>query len=492
MTPPFTRREFIKQGFTSATALSVFGRNVFSSTARELIRSLTPKKVIVIGGGLAGLSAAYELTQVGHDVTILEARARPGGRVYTIRGEFADGLIAEGGATNVYDVHTWTMKYIKLLGVALDPVTYPTGASVFHVQGRRIVAKPGAPVEWPFELSATEKGMGRRELWEKYVVPALKEIGNPEEANWPMAELRRYDRLSFAEFLRERGASAGAIAILRLGLADQLGEGADADSALNLLREAAPRALEKQPFVIRGGSDTFPRAFAAKLREEIHYGSIVVKIEQDDRSVRVVYRRGGEHTTLSADRVICAIPFSVLRNVDMSSAVSREKQRAIKQLSNTSVVRVFLQTRTRFWRDEGLTGGSITDLPLMTTYDKDFYLPGERGILEAYVAGERARRLAAMSASDRLSFTVEQVEKVYPSMRANYEGGSSICWDQEEFSRGAYAWFKPGEMSELMPLIAKSEGRIHFAGDHTSPWPGWMNGALQSGNRAAREVNEAS
>jgi monoamine oxidase len=329
-------------------------------------------------------------------------------------------------------------------------------------------------------------------LWQKYVVPAVEEVGNPEDANWPNSSLLRYDRISFTDFLRERGASPGAIAILKLGLADQLGEGADRVSALNLLREGAPRMRQKQAFVIRGGSDTFPRAFAAKLRDIIQYAAVVKRIEQDDREARVIYERAGQHVVSHADRVICAIPFSVLKQIEFAPGVSREKQKAITQLGNTSVVRVFLQTRKRFWLDENLTGGATTDLPLMTAYDKAFYLPGVRGILEAYVTGERARQLAAMTPADRLSFNLSQMEKIHPAIRIHFEGGSSVCWDDEPFSRGAYAWFKPGEMAELMPHIATPEGRIHFNGDHTSQSPGWMNGALQSGYRAAKEVNEAS
>ena len=482
------RRDFLRGSLISATGLSLFGFNSLAEAQSEIRRAEVPKKVVIIGAGLAGLSAAYELSQAGHDVTVLEARTRPGGRVYTIRGEFADGLYAEAGATNVSDIHHWTMKYANLFGVALEPTTAITGSSVFYVKGKRIVIKPNTPVDWPVQLRADEQSLTRGQLWAKYVAPVLKEIGDPWAVDWPPPSLKKYDDASFAEFLRDRGASPGAISILRLGLADQLGEGADATSALNLMREALPRSLEQKHYVISGGSDTFPRAMAAKLEGKIRYGCAVVRIEQDDRGARVTCSQSGANETITCQYVVCAVPFSVLRNVKFSPPVSREKQQAIDHLGNTSVVRVFLQTRDRFWLEQGLSGSATTDLPIMTAYDKAYYLPGTRGMLETYTAGEQARKLSAMSADERFNFTVSQVELVHPAIRAHLEGGSSVCWDNEQWSRGAYAWFRPGEMTSLLPHIASPEGRIHFAGDHTSPAPGWMNGALQSGNRAAREV----
>ena len=97
-----------------------------------------------------------------------------------------------------------------------------------------------------------------------------------------------------------------------------------------------------------------------------------------------------------------------------------------------------------------------------------------------------------MRAPDRLTFALEQMEKVYPGLRAQYERGASKCWDEDEWSRGDYAWFRPGQVTALMPHIASAEGRVHFAGEHTSAWPGWMQGALDSGVRAAREISEAA
>ncbi len=487
MTGDINRRSFLKHSLAGAA---------FSSFQSDLgyggKRAGEPKKVIIIGAGLAGMSAAYELVQSGHEVTVLEARTRSGGRVWTLRDDYPEGMYAEAGATNVFDNHDWTMKYLKLLDVAIDPMESIIGASIYHIRGKRLIIKPGNAVDWPLELRPDEKGKSRVELWAKYVVPVLKEFEHVELAGWPTATLKRYDQITFSDFLRQQGASPGAVEILSLGLANQLGDGASAVSALNILREAMPRSLVKQAYFIRGGSDTFSKAFAAKLGDKVHYGMPVIRIEQDTRGVRVICQSIANRHTFSADYLICAIPFSVLRNVDVSPGFSPAKQQVIAQLGNTSVVRVFMQSRKRFWLDEGLTGSVTTDLPIVTAYDKAHYMSGARGMLEAYVAGEKARKLAAMSPLERLNFTVQQMEQVLPNLREHFEGGSSVCWDNEEWTGGAYAWFKPGQMESFLPHFAKPEGRVFFAGDHLSPWPGWMNGALQSGNRAAREVNQAA
>jgi monoamine oxidase len=492
MKPVTTRRDFLKQSTLAMTALSVSPLGLLTKTGARVTLTAQPKKVIVIGAGLAGLSAAYELIQAGHDVTILEARTRAGGRVYTIREPFSDGLYAEAGAMQVFDNHNWTKRYVELFGLELDPIRQSGLASIIYTRQKRIEIRPGQHVEWPFELSADEKGSGRRELWLKYVVPVLEELGDTAEQGWPPARLKKYDQMTFPEFLRLRGASPGAVALLRLGFADLVGEGADSLSALFLLRESIHREKMKQTYTIKGGSDMLSRAFAARLSDKIRYGTPVVKIEHDAGGARVVSLQAGTPQTLTADFLVCAVPFSVLKRIEVAPRFSSEKQMVIDELQYTSVARVYVQTRKRFWLEEGFTGNATTDLPVMGVFERSINQPGARGILESYMVGGRARAVTAMSGSARVSDTLEEMEKIYPSVRENFEGGASKCWDEDEWSRGAYTWHKPGQMSRLLPQIARAEGRIHFAGEHASSAPGWMQGALESGNRVAREIKEAS
>jgi monoamine oxidase len=189
--------------------------------------------------------------------------------------------------------------------------------------------------------------------------------------------------------------------------------------------------------------------------------------------------------------MICTIPFSVLRSVELRVRLSAAKRRAIDLLQYTSVTKIFVQTTTPVWERKSLAGMAFTDLPVMFVATPSTYLRSKKGVLEAYASGRNARALQAMSPEHRLQAAVAALEQIYSGVRAEYECGVSICWDEDEWSRGAYPWFHPGDMAALLPHIAPAEGRLHFAGEHTSVLPGWIQGAMESGHRVAREVNHA-
>ena len=451
-------------------------------------RAQPARRVIVVGAGLAGLCAAYELLAAGTEVVVFEARTRPGGRVHTLREPFADDLVAEAGAMSIASSHPTALHYARLFELPLVAFSPPSGAFVVHLRGRRLVIGPGAPPPWPVDLTDEERRLGRRGMHQKYWGRELELAAGADLPGWPPAALRPADEVTLGDLWRRNGASEGAVTVLRLGFLDLLGDGVDSYSALDGLRERAERLPGDEHFRIDGGNDRLPRAFASRLRAQIHYGAAVVRIGHGTDGVRVGVRDASGVHEVAADRVVCAIPFSVLRDVAVTPAFSAEKGRAVRELPNTSVTRVYLQFRTRFWEAAGLAGGASTDLPIMDLHHMTDGQPGPRGILEAYAAGPQARHLATMSPSERLDFVLDQASQVFPGLRSEFEGGTAVCWDDEPWSKGAYAWFKPGQMTALGPHLARPEGRVHFAGDHTSSRPGWMEGALVSGQRVAAEI----
>jgi len=483
------RRDFLKSAALATAELSLRASFAFD---QQLKRLGPAKKVIVVGAGLAGLSAAYELVQAGHDVTVLEAQLRPGGRVCTLRAPFSDGLYAEVGAMHIPETHNLTLHYAELFNLPLDLEPSFAAASLSYVRGKRIIVRDEKKVEWPFALDDEDKKLDMAGLLDKYeTAKAYEEIGDPAAPGWSVSALKKYDDVSYRDFLKRNGASDDALTVATFGWDHLWGEGLETVSALTVLRDTVHYVKARNNFRVHGGNDLLPRAFAERLRERIHYGAPVIRIEQTDRDVKVFFESGGTRNRLMADHIVCAIPFSVLRTLEISPPFSSQKRKAVNELPYFSGARVSIQCRRKFWTEEGLNGSVFTDTPLGWVFDATVTQPGPRGILQCYAGGPNARRIMALSEEKRIHFVRDEMSRFYPNIAEYCEGGVSKCWEEDPWARGASSWYKPGQMAELWPNVGRPEGRIHFAGDHTSPYIRWMQGALHSGNRVAAEINES-
>jgi monoamine oxidase len=469
------RRRFLRSAALAAPALWV-----------APLASRAPRgRVIVAGAGLAGLCAAYDLQRAGFDVTVLEARTRPGGRVYTMREPFADGLYAEAGAARIQDSHAFTMRYVRELGLTLDPFWPPPGSgnSVACVAGRRLVMPQGTPLDLsqlPLPFSDEERALGYRRSLVKYLFSQLPDLGDPAMPEWPSRDLSRFE-VSIHEFCRAQGASSAFLKVVALG------HDLDGMSALQFLRDAALGMQTKGWFKIRGGNDRLPVALASRLADRIRYGAPVVRLEQDSTSVRVTYRRGTALDTIVGDYLVCAIPSTILRRIEVAPALSAAKRAAVEAVGGLPMARVFLQARRRAWIEDGYTGWASTDDPI-DVWDYTRGQPGTRGILGAYTSGRMARTLTAQEPPARGSIVLDMVERIYPGIREHVERTASYSWISDPWALGASAEFGPGQLSRHYQPLRAAEGRMYFAGEQTSPWSGWMNGALESGHRVAAEI----
>jgi monoamine oxidase len=266
-------------------------------------------------------------------------------------------------------------------------------------------------------------------------------------------------------------------------------DGMDATAALYVLRDAVLNPETDAILKLKGGMDLLPRAFAARLSDKIVYGARVAALTQSAGGVEVVYERAGRTEKLAGDHAICTVPFSVLDRIEFTPQLSAGKRRAVTELGYSGSTRIFLQCRRRFWIEEKLSGFAATDLPIMFLFDSTSESQGERGMLEAYISGPKAHEMKLFSEDERIALALAHVEKIHPRVREFYEGGASKVWEDDPWAGGAYSYYKPGTFRALHPHVATAEGRIYFAGEHASPWPHWMQGALYSGNLAAREIN---
>jgi monoamine oxidase len=475
------RREFLR--------LSALGGAALALDPKPLTRRGPPRKVIVLGAGLAGLCAARLLAEAGHEVVILEAQRRPGGRVLTLREPFSDGLYAEAGAGRIPATHNLTLHYVKLFGLELEPFYPPPskGKQVLYAGGKRFPYMKLEDIDVsavPLPFTDEERRLGYAGMDRQYVSSLLPRLGDIEASGWPPPALAAIDRMSYAEFLHKSGASPAAAAYL--------GQGFERTSALDCLRYEKISDSETL-WKIRGGNDRLPRAFAAPLARAIRYGCPAVAIVQDDRGISaVVETAAGERESVRGDALICTLPFTVLRTLHVEPAWTPYKRVAVFELIYGSVTRIELQTRRRFWEDRGENGFALIDRP-MEIWAPSWDQPGPRGLLQAYLYEGLSREVSQLDEAGRVGFALETMENVHPGLAKSYEGGVAKCWDDDPWARGAYTLFMPGQLSNhWLDLIEKPEGRLYFAGEHVSPYPGWIQGAFWSAHRVAEAVGGAS
>lgn len=516
----WTRRGFLTSLLTGtvagAASLTPISRLVAQRIAVEdggpvePRRPTPPLRVVVLGAGLAGMSAAYELRKLGHDVTVLEARNRAGGRVRTLRDGLSDGMYVEAGAVVFYTSHRYSVRYLIEFDLPLQPMFpgigdfAPSGLSSVYYVGDR--AYDGAAVRddpslLPYAFTPEDveilraapsmSGLFFIDFSAAYFgedhLGRLREIDVPD-----LADLTELDRVPVGEYLRSQGASEGYLQFLGQSL-DHFydGDALERLSPLYVLMDEAIGLRSMQAghrFRIIGGNDQFPRAFANRLSEVIRYGAVVTRVEQDAREARVVYLQGGVPMTLSCDYVVCALPLPTLRRVETSS-FSERKARAIREVPYTSMHKVFLQCRRRYWEEQGWNGSAWTDVPTLGVLShRTSRQRTDRGVLGTYTTAPGAQQMAALDARRQRELALDQIERFSPDIRKHVENHLVWDWDQEEWNRGAYVVYETGQMTTHLPELIRPEGRVHFAGEHTSLWHAYMNGALESGNRCAREI----
>ncbi len=456
-------------------------------------RDQPAKRVIVIGGGIAGLVAAFELVRQGHEPLVLEAQHRVGGRVRTIR-DFAPGLYAEAGAMRIPRVHDLTLAYCDLFGLELRPFVMGNPNTLVCIDGKRMtIAEADAnPDKLPFDLADHEKGKTWTQLWNE----ATSEFRQRYEEGGVGsldALLHEFDQYSIREFLQMRGFSEGALELYGVMSFRESNMNA---AVVEQLREIVGKSFEDMQEIV-GGLDLLPRAFYENLKPYVRFGAEVTAIDQTPDKVTVHYKqRAAGRMSVTGDYAICAIPFSVLRDIEiLNTPFARPKQKAIRELNYNASTKILFQTRHRFWEQEdGIVGGTtVTDLPIRRIVYPSFSNPDdERGtLLASYTWGQDALRWGAMSPSDMIEQALEDVAQVHPSIMSEFEVGAVQDWYGDSYARGAFALFEPEQQTRLQDAIVAPEGRIHFAGEHTSLYHAWIQGALESGIRAAKEIHQA-
>ena len=506
---PVSRRGFL--GAAGAGALAAAG--LAPAASRPGGAGRDAPRVIIAGAGIAGLGCAYRLwARHGIRAEVHEYDTRPGGRIETLRGYFGDGQIVEKHAEFINPEHTATLALARRLGLSLDntdkypPGTHP-GRETMRFRGRK----------WPqAALNRDWHEWG----WELFHRAAYQTAPWPQLHNAHTPGGRRFDRMSVTEWVDAYvpgGTRSDFGAVCLAAVLDEFGGPAGETSALNLVyllgqddstaSGAQPRrspvlAGADEKWHIHGGNDQLITGLLARLPAGIlHLGERLTAIRpRPGGGYRCSFDCGGAARDADADHVVLAVPFPLLREVDLSRVpVSPLHAAAIDREPLGTNSKFFLQYRTRVWNAEGVTGNCFDDGVVQGGWDATSYQPGPAGILAALPGGENAldwgRRYGLTGYSGRppqamIRAYLRGFGELFPRTPGAFSGRAYYVWSPADpHIRGAYSYLAVGQFTAFNGVQGQREGNLHFAGEQTSlNFQGYIEGALRSGYRCAAEV----
>ncbi len=475
--------------------------------------------VLVLGAGLAGMTAALELRKAGYKVQVLEFNSRPGGRNWTLRGgdsftelggatqtcEFDDGLYLNPGPWRIPYHHLAVLDYCKRLGVALEPFIQLNHNALLHSQnafgGRpqrirdiktdfqghvsELLAKATQQGKLDEAVSAEDKEM---------LLQALRSWGALDRnyaysANLTSADFRGYARGPGGGLAN--GLGAAPVAGEPVGLSDIL-----KSRLWRYLQNFALYQFQATMFQPVGGMDMIGKAFAREVGDLIRYDAKVTRIQQDDGGITVSYVNSRTPATpqlVKADWCVCTIPLSILSQIPID--VGSQMKAAIDAVPYVSSVKIGLQFKRRFWEeDEAIYGGiSYTDLPIrQVSYPSTGFNRSGRGVLlGAYLyEGANAYEFTSMAPAERVKRAVEFGSSLHPQYQAEFENGIAVAWHRVPFTLGCSGNWSDKAREQHYDNLCQIDGRIVLAGEHASYIPAWQEGAILSSLDAITRLHD--
>jgi monoamine oxidase len=471
--------------------------------------------VLILGAGLAGMTAALELRKAGYKVQLLEFNSRAGGRNWTLRGgdsftelggfkqtcEFEQGLYINPGPWRIPYHHRAVLDYCKRLGVTLEPFVQLNHNAFLHATN----AFGGTPQRIR-DIRSDFQGQISELLAKVTQQGKLDESVSKEDREILLQALKSWGALDgdyaykanliSAEFRGYASAPGGG-----LGAAPTAGEVINLSDILKsrvwrYLQSFARHTFQSTMFQPVGGMDAIGKAFAREIGDIIQYDAKVTRIQQDDRGVTVTYTNLKAPATpqqAKADWCVCTIPLSILSQLPVD--VGAPMKAAIDAVPYAASVKIGLQFKRRFWEeDEAIYGGiSFTDLPIQQiAYPNTGFNGGGKGVLlGAYLfGGPNAYEFTAMSPAERIARAVELGGHIHPQYRAEFETGVAVAWHRVPFTLGCAGNWTEKARADHYDNLCQIDGRVVLAGEHASYIPAWQEGAILSSLNAIARLHD--
>lgn len=471
--------------------LQAAGAGALLAGCRALPKPAIPtgEEVVVIGAGIAGLTAAWRLRQQGVRVRVFEAAGRVGGRMHSLQARLAPGE----GAPQVFE----------LGGELID---------TDHVRIRALAAELGLVLDdllegdsghdtWFFDGRAIEE----REIVEAFVPVAaaierdLATLGDGDILYTAPQGAQALDALSIAQWLDRNGVSGWLRRLIDVAYTTEMGLETDRQSALNFLTfigtdepdRFAVFGASDERFHVRGGNDLIVRGLGQRLDDAIQTGSVLEAVRDDAEGYVLSLRRDGASRQVRARQVVLALPFTLLRKVRVEVELPAAKRRAIDTLAYGTNAKLMIGFAGRPWRTHGANGASFTDLPFQSTWETTRKQAGEGGALTNFTGGAHGLALGQGTPGQQADAAAADLDRVFPGALAARAGAREVRmhWPSQPWALGSYACLGPGDWTGLRGAMGESVGGLHFAGEHCAlDTQGFMEGGCESGEAAAAAV----
>ncbi len=512
ITPRLSRRNLLSMigaaagGAAMYQAMTTLGHAAESPYSGPINLTGAPQgtKILILGAGLAGMTAALEMRAAGYEVEVLEFREQAGGRCWTLRGgdtyeelggakqevKFSEGNYLNPGPWRVPYHHHAVLDYCKRLGVQLESFVQLNHNAYLH--GRN--AFGGKPQRFR-EISADFRGHVSELLSKAVNQKSLDEAVTPEDQEKLLAALKRWGVLDdnyayvksdavseYRGWERDPGGGLSAVPVP----SDPIKPSDILQSGLwRYFNPANNYEFQTTMFQPVGGMDMIAKGFEREVGDLIRYNAKVLEIRQGDGGVTVTYEDRndpGKPLTATADWCVCTIPFSVLSQIP--GDFSGEMRAAIDQLPYDASVKVGLEFKRRFWEeDEHIYGGiSFTDLPItLISYPSTGYQkPGPAVLLGTYSWGAYALEFTAMSPEERIKAALDLGAQIHPQYKDEFLNGAAVGWHRVPWTLGCYGMWTEEKRHEHYEAACAIDGRVVMAGEHCSYIPAWQEGAILS------------
>ena len=517
-----TRRDFINSTSASYASLlswemlapapaGAFNLPANGSVTDPQTGKVAGRKVVILGAGLAGLATAWELGKLGYDCTVLEARNRSGGRVWTIRTgtseteiegkaqtcRFDEGYYFNGGAARIPHHHQLTLQYCRELGVPLEIFNGNNEAAYLFNEGgigplanRRIRIKEHHNDMRGYTAELLAKSLDQGALDAQLTKEDIEKLVDYLKNEGDLNTAHLYKGTNRRGYKTEPGAGTSAGTVNDpYGLVDLLRSG----FMQPVFHNVGDYIYEQQTTLLQpvGGMDAIPKAFEKQLVGKIQFNAPVTELRKTENGVRVVYQKEGKPTELQAEFCVCTLPLPVLKN--LTSDIAGAVQRAADFVPYIKTGKIGLQFKRRFWEeDDGIYGGiSRTNQDINQIWYPSFGFQKPKGVLVGYYNFYgRAEAVGAMSLAERQRVALGEGRKIHPQYDTEFENGFSLAWHRIAYSGGGWAVYDEAIRRKQYNALLEPDGPIYYAGEHTTYLTAWMAGALTSARRTVTALHD--